>query len=75
MQAASGDVVQVRWKLVLPWRYLLMLALGLIVLWLLLWRFGRTDTVLLGWLVGWLVLSRGVDYLMRRKRVRWKEED
>jgi len=65
----------VRWKLVLPWRYLLMLALGLIVLWLLLWSFGRTDTVLIGWLVGWLVLSRGVDYLMRRKRVRWKEED
>jgi len=65
----------VRWKLVLPWRYLVMLALGLIVLWLLLWRFGRTDTVLIGWLVGWLVLSRGVDYLMRRKRVRWKEED
>ena len=64
-----------RWKLVLPWRYLVMLALGLIVLWLLLWRFGRTDTVLIGWLVGWLVLSRGVDYLMRRKRVRWKEED
>jgi len=65
----------VRWKLVLPWRYLVMLALGLIVLWLLLWRFGRTDAVLIGWLVGWLVLSRGVDYLMRRKRVRWKEED
>jgi hypothetical protein len=65
----------VRWKLVLPWRYVVMLALGLIVLWLLLWRFGRTDVVLIGWLLGWLALSRGVDYLVRRRRMRWREEE
>jgi hypothetical protein len=54
-------------KIVLPWRYLAMLALGLVVLWLLLARFGRSAPVLFGWLVGWLVISRGVEFVMRRK--------
>ena len=64
-------------KIVLPWRYLVMLAVGLAVLWVLLWRFGRTDVVLIGWLITWLFVSRGVDFLMRRrrKRVRFDQEE
>lgn len=63
-------------KIVLPWHYLVMLAVGLGVLWLLLARFGRSDVVLIGWLVTWLFVSRGVDYLLRRrrKRVRFDRE-
>jgi len=57
-----------RWKLVLPWRYLVMLAGGLAVLWLLIWRFGRTDWVLIGWVLGWLAISRGVEFIIRRNR-------
>ena len=59
-----------RWKLVLPWRYLAMLAVGLAVLWALVARFGRTAPVLFGWLIGWLVISRGVDFAVRRRRRR-----
>jgi uncharacterized membrane protein YfcA len=67
----------VKRKIILPWRYLIMLAVGLVVLWVLLWRFGRTDTVLIGWLVAWLFISRGVDFLIRRKRkrVRFDQDD
>jgi len=62
-------------NIVLPWHYLIMLAVGLATLWLLLWRFGRTDTVLIGWLITWLAVSRGVDFLVRRrKRVRFDRE-
>ena len=61
-------------KIVLPWRYLALLALGLVVLWLLVARFGRTAPVLFGWLVGWLVISRGVEFLVRRRSARAKKE-
>ncbi|RAK59678.1 hypothetical protein DJ021_07620 [Phenylobacterium hankyongense] len=57
-------------KVVVPWHYLVMLVLGVAVLALLLWRFGRTDKVLIGWLIGWLVLSRLVDTVYRRRRRR-----
>jgi fatty acid desaturase len=62
-------------KIVLPWRYLVMLVVGLAALWLLIWRFGRTDVVLIGWLITWLFVSRGVDFLMRRKRRRRFEDE
>jgi hypothetical protein len=55
-------------KLVLPWRYLALLAIGLAVLWGLLIRFGRSAPVLFGWLVGWLLVSRGVEWWVRRRR-------
>lgn len=62
-------------KILLPWRYLALLAVGLVVLWLLIARFGRTAPVLFGWLVGWLVISRGVEMLVRRRsRARPREE-
>ena len=57
-------------KIVLPWHYIIMLGLGLAALWLLLWRFGRSDAVLIGWLITWLAVSRGVDFLVRRRRKR-----
>ena len=57
-------------KIVLPWRYLALLAGGLLVLWLLVARFGRTAPVLFGWLVGWLVVSRAVEWFVRRRRNR-----
>jgi hypothetical protein len=64
-------------KIVLPWRYLVMLAVGLAVLWALMARFGRTDVVLIGWLIGWLFVSRGLDFLIRRnrKRVRFDRDE
>jgi hypothetical protein len=64
-----------RWRLVLPWRYLAMLAVGLAVLWALVARYGRTATVLFGWLIGWLVVSRAVEFVLRRRRksLRWDE--
>lgn len=55
-------------RLVLPWRYPVMLLVGLAVLWGLIAAFGRTDVVLIGWLIGWLFVSRGVDFLIRRNR-------
>jgi hypothetical protein len=66
-----------RWKPVLPWRYVVMLVIGLAVLWALIARFGRTDAVLIGWVIGWLVISRAVDFVVRgrRKRVRFDNED
>ena len=64
-----------KWKLVLPWRYLAMLAVGLAVLWALVARFGRTAPVLFGWLIGWLFISRGVEFLLARRRKRMRFED
>jgi hypothetical protein len=64
-------------KIILPWHYIIMLGVGLAVLWLLLWRFGRTAPVLIGWLAAWLFISRGVDFVLRRrrKRVRFDTEE
>jgi hypothetical protein len=64
-----------KWRLVLPWRYLAMLAVGLAVLWALVARYGRSSPVLFGWLIGWLAISRGVDFLMRRRRGRARLEE
>jgi hypothetical protein len=63
------------WKLVLPWRYLALLAVGLVVLWALVSRFGRTAPVLFGWLIGWLVVSRLVEFFVRRRRRQAQTED
>jgi len=63
------------WKLVLPWRYLVMLAIGLAVLAGLVARYGRTDKVLIGWVLGWLAVSRGVDFVVRRRQRRRLREE
>lgn len=64
-------------KIVLPWHYVVMVVLGLGVLWLLLARYGRSPTVLFGWLIGWLVISRAVGFLVarRRKPLRFDREE
>ena len=61
-------------KIFLPWRYLAMLAVGLAVLWALMARYGRSAPILVGWLVAWLFVSRGVDFLARRRRPRRPED-
>jgi hypothetical protein len=62
-------------KLILPWRYIAMLAVGLAVLFVLMARYGRNPTVLIGWLIVWLFVSRGVDYLARRRQRRQPVEE
>jgi hypothetical protein len=61
-------------KIVLPWRYLAMLAVGLAILWVLMARYGRSAPLLIGWLICWLFVSRGVDFLMRRRRKRLRDD-
>jgi hypothetical protein len=56
------------WKLVLPWRYLVLLAVGVAVLVALVAHYGPSPPILIGWLVGWLAVSRTVDFLTRRRR-------
>lgn len=64
-------------RIVLPWHYVIMVVIGLGVLWLLLARYGRSVPVLIGWLIGWLVISRGVTFLLGigRKPVRFDREE
>ena len=62
-------------KIILPWRYLAMLAVGLAILWALMARYGRSTPILIGWLVVWLFVSRGVDFLARQRRRRRPRED
>jgi len=64
-------------RIVLPWHYVIMVVIGLAVLWLLLARYGRKAPVLIGWLIVWLFVSRGVDFLLRRRRrpMRFDRED
>lgn len=57
-------------RLHLPVHYLVLVLVGLAVLFGLLAAFGRTDKVLIGWLVGFLVVSRAVDLVYRRRRKR-----
>jgi len=63
------------WKLVLPWRYLILLAIGLAVLWALMAVYGRNVVVLGGWLAGWLIVSRTVDFFYWRGRKRRQREE
>jgi hypothetical protein len=55
-------------KFYVPWRYIVMLAVGLAVLVALLARFGRSAPILIGWLIAWLFISRGVEFLIRQRR-------
>jgi Flp pilus assembly protein TadB len=55
-------------RLHVPIHYLVLVLVGVAVLIGLLQVFGRTDRVLIGWLVGFLVVSRLVDLVYRRRR-------
>ncbi len=57
-------------RLALPRHYLITLAVALVILWGLVEVWGRTETVLIGWLAGFLVASRVVGWLVRRRTPR-----
>ena len=55
-------------RLALPIPWLITLAVALVVLAVLIHLYGRGPTVLFGWLIGWLIASRIVNYLVSRRR-------
>lgn len=56
------------WRLALPIPWLATLAVALVVLLVLIQIYGRGPTVMFGWLIGWLVASRIVNYVVSRRR-------
>ncbi len=58
------------WRLALPIPWLATLAAGLVVLALLMHLYGRGPEVMFGWLVGWLIVSRIVNWIVSRRRPR-----
>ena len=56
------------WRLALPIPWLVTLAVALVVLLVLIQLYGRTQTVMFGWLIGWLVVSRLVSWIVSRRR-------
>jgi hypothetical protein len=56
------------WRLALPIPWIATLAVALVVLLLLIHFYGRTPTVMFGWLIGWLLASRAVNYIVSRRR-------
>lgn len=55
-----------------PRHYLITLAVALLVLWSLIEIFGRTDVVLIGWIVGFLIATRVVRFFVLRYRPKRK---
>jgi len=56
------------WRLALPVPWLVTLAVALVVLLVLIQLYGRTQTVMFGWLIGWLLASRIVNWIVSRRR-------
>lgn len=56
------------WRLALPIPWLATLAVALVVLLVLIQVYGRGPTVMFGWLIGWLLASRIVNYVVSRRR-------
>lgn len=54
-------------RFALPRHYLITLAIALVVLWGLIEVFGRTDVVLIGWVVGFLITTRVVRWFVLRR--------
>ena len=62
-------------RFALPRHYLITLAAALVVLWILVEVFGRTDVVLIGWVVGFLITTRVVRwFVLRRPETRARPE-
>ncbi len=55
------------WRLALPIPWLTTLAVALVVLLVLVHFYGRGPTVMFGWLIGWLLISRIVNYVVSRR--------
>lgn len=54
-------------RFALPRHYLITLAVALLILWILIEVFGRTDVVLIGWIVGFLIATRVVRWFVLRR--------
>jgi len=55
-------------RFALPRHYLITLVVALVILWALVALFGRTDVVLIGWVVGFLIATRVVRWFALRRR-------
>ena len=55
-------------RFALPRHYLITLAVALVILWILVEVFGRTDVVLISWVVGFLFATRAVRWYALRRR-------
>jgi len=58
------------WRLALPIPWLVTLAVGLVVLAALIHFYGRGPEVMFGWLIAWLVVSRIVNWMVSRRRLK-----
>ena len=56
------------WRLALPIPWLVTLVAALAVLAVLIHFFGRGPVVMFGWLAGWLIASRIVNYVVARRK-------
>ncbi len=57
-------------RFALPLHYIVTLAVALLILWGLISLYGRTQTVLIGWVVGFLIATRVVRWAVNRRRPR-----
>jgi hypothetical protein len=57
-------------RVALPLHYVVTLAVALLVLWGLVTVYGRTQWVLVGWMVGFLIATRVVRWVVSRRRPR-----
>jgi Flp pilus assembly protein TadB len=55
-------------RFALPAHYLITLAVALLILWGLVSLYGRTQTVLIGWAIGFLIATRVVRWVVNRRR-------
>lgn len=62
------------WRLALPIPWLITLAAALGVLAVLIHFYGRGPTVMFGWLIGWLIASRIVNWIVSRRRPKRGED-
>jgi Flp pilus assembly protein TadB len=61
-------------RFALPLHYLATLAVALLVLWGLVAAYGRTQWVLIGWVIGFLIASRVVRWVVNRRRPKREPE-
>ena len=55
-------------RFALPMHYVITLAVALLILWGLIAVYGRNQWVLVGWMVGFLIASRVVRWVVNRRR-------
>ena len=55
-------------RFALPLHYIVTLGVALLILWGLVTLYGRTQTVMIGWVVGFLIATRVVRWIVNRRR-------